>query len=540
MNHNKHKLLLTITFLLFFKIFLFADTYIVTNTAATGPGTLDNAMEMANDHSGADTITFNLPGDGPFYLTTLQPFWYEKTVLDATTQPDYYLGKIVIGTDENNLDGLTIFGSQTEIYGIKAGILHLDGAPACRIGGLDKGNVLEMIYMKNSDNVIIQSNRIGTNIEGTESAGTISYGIEIMDCENVLIGGDLPAEGNLISGNGDHGMWLIDMDNGVIKNNKIGTDITGTYAIPNAGRGIAAIVHAPITIGDSEETGNLISGNMTDGISTSSVGAGCLIKGNKIGTDITGVFPIPNGGRGYATGGQTSLTFQENLVAFNGGVGLWVGPDIINPKRIIQNQFICNEDGGYTIDVPHFAEISFVSDSLLSGISNAPESTVEIFWADTLTCLDLPCQGQKFIASVLTENDASGSWALEGEFESGYYMVNITNVTQRTSMISNCILLEVEPPNLVESVRNNDFILFQNQPNPFWKETTVKIDSPRKIEGILKIFDQTGQTVWTLNQSFSKGENIILINRKDLPVAGIYFYQFIGGGMNLTRKMLVY
>lgn len=535
-KYHDHQLLIFLC-LLFLNTSISAQTLTVTSTAETGPGTLDEAMEMANDNNGVDTIIFNLAGNGPFYLTTGNPFWNGGTVLDATTQPDFYLGKIVIGTDEDNLENFYALGDDTEIYGIKAGEITLDGADGSKIGAPGKENVLSMIYMENSDNVIVQSNRIGTNTEGTESAGTDSYGIEIQDCKDVLIGGDLPEEGNLISGNGDHGMYVIDMNNGVIKNNKIGTDITGNYAIPNEGKGIAAIVHHAITIGDGSSTGNLVSGNMDDGISTGSVtNSDCLIAGNKVGTDITGLQPIPNQGNGMTIQAQTPWIFQENIVGFNEGFGIEVGDNIINKKHFIQNTFSCNQDGGYFIELPPLASISLLSNSLISGTSNSVENVVEIFWSDTITCLDSPCQGQQFIGSVTT--NSAGNWELAGEFETGYYMVNLTPDDERTVMISECLLLEVESPSTTFEMKKEGYVLHQNQPNPFREETYIELEVPRNEEGLLKIFNSTGRLLMERKQAFVRGENMIMVSGNDCPINGIYFYQIKIGDVTLVGRMV--
>src|SRR5262245_16425548 len=57
-----------------------ADTYTVTSTADSGPGTLRQAILDANSHSGADTIAFDIPGPG---VHTIAP----ASALPAITGP---------------------------------------------------------------------------------------------------------------------------------------------------------------------------------------------------------------------------------------------------------------------------------------------------------------------------------------------------------------------------------------------------------------------------------------------------------------------
>ena len=67
---TKISIIITVIFLLFASKNLFSDTFIVTNTNDSGNGSLREAMTMANDSAGIDTINFNIPGTGPH---TIQP-----------------------------------------------------------------------------------------------------------------------------------------------------------------------------------------------------------------------------------------------------------------------------------------------------------------------------------------------------------------------------------------------------------------------------------------------------------------------------------
>src|SRR5207247_1581979 len=103
--------------------------------------------------------------------------------------------------------------------------------------------------------------------------------------------------------------------------------------------------------------GNLISGNAT-GISVASPRVGPIIQGNKIGTDITGTAAIPNTGNGIEVssptlGGVTTAigginAGEGNTIAFNGGIGISVsgGP---GAATILGNSIFSN--GGLGIDL---------------------------------------------------------------------------------------------------------------------------------------------------------------------------------------------
>ncbi len=50
-----------------------ADTFTVTNTNDTGTGSFRQAITDANNHSGLDTIAFDIPGTGVHTITPATP-----------------------------------------------------------------------------------------------------------------------------------------------------------------------------------------------------------------------------------------------------------------------------------------------------------------------------------------------------------------------------------------------------------------------------------------------------------------------------------
>ena len=185
----------------------------------------------------------------------------------------------------------------------------------------------------------IQGNEIGTNASGTAALGNV-YGINTDHgaSQITLIGGTAPGQGNLISGNTFDGIQ-IGTGGVVVQGNKIGTDITGTAAIPN--RTGIQMSGGTNLIGDTDPgAGNLISGN-TFGIS----GYNGLIQGNLIGTDVTGTLPLGNL-TGISAGNDTiggTTSASRNIISGNsydvGGSGdiiegNYIGTDITGENVI--------------------------------------------------------------------------------------------------------------------------------------------------------------------------------------------------------------
>jgi len=115
---------------------------------------------------------------------------------------------------------------------------------------------------------------------------------------NNTVGGTTAASRNVISGNGGDGVRLqittIDNHN-VISGNFIGTDVTGSAALPNDENGVHIDGGRKNVIGGATAgAGNVISGNGGDGVlidntfGGSEEARGNVIQGNLIGTNAAG------------------------------------------------------------------------------------------------------------------------------------------------------------------------------------------------------------------------------------------------------------
>lgn len=168
-------------------------------------------------------------------------------------------------------------------------------------GNIISGHVLGSgigIKINGATGHIIQSNIIGLNVAGTASLANLT-GIQVNGSTNILIGGDLSTgEGNTISGNSADGIILqsgtLDAQ---IKGNFIGTDITGNFAIANGFSGVHVADADGTLIGGFFQERNIISGQsnpLTQGIFLNSIGQGTVVEGNYIGCNHDGTSTIPN------------------------------------------------------------------------------------------------------------------------------------------------------------------------------------------------------------------------------------------------------
>jgi hypothetical protein len=357
-----------------------ADLYTVVNTSDSGTGSLRWAIGQANAHAGSDQVVFNIAGGGVKVIAppTPLPSLAAGTSVLGNTQPGY-TGAPLIRIDGGDLPanfwGFDTAGGNLTIYGLQ--IVRFNG-PGIRVW---------------HSGVAIKGNWIGTS--GTADLGNSSDGITCHSGTGLVVGGTGVNDGNVLSGNGGQGLRLDEpCSSAVVWRNRVGTNAAGTAAIPNAG-GIYVVSDGAVIGGSSATDGNLISGNQWEGIYVAEVAAGVAIHGNRIGTNATGTAALPNGGKGIdlrGDGGSIGSTTNGagNLISGNGNHGLFVheaaSGNVIQGNRIGVDSFgtgaLGNQGDGISIQGANNeiggsldAARNVISGNLYSGIGVGPAAT---------------------------------------------------------------------------------------------------------------------------------------------------------------------
>ncbi len=157
---------------------------------------------------------------------------------------------------------------------------------------------------------LVQGNRIGTNVTGTVALGNASWGVELQyGASNNTVGGGPAGAGNVISGNDEGGVEISSGDGNVVQGNRIGTDVTGTNGLGNASSGIYVDEAFNTTIGGTAAgAGNVISDNGGYGVWLAWPTEGAVVQGNLIGTDSSGAEALGNAQGGVEIGGTSDNT----------------------------------------------------------------------------------------------------------------------------------------------------------------------------------------------------------------------------------------
>ncbi len=332
---------------LLFTVSSHAATFTVTTTADSGLGSLREAIIDANALAGADTIAFNIPGSGPHTIQPLSalPVITDPVVIEGYTQPGSSPNTLAQGDDavlKIELDGSNAGPGACGLT-VTAGGSTVRGLVVNRFGS--HGVLLTDVGAN-----IVAGNFIGTDVSGTVAAGNGRDAVGGGDGGGIfighwgpdlpganVIGGPTPDARNVISGN-KQGIVIAGSDDNQVQGNFIGTDLTGTAAIPNTELGGVAMWGGTGNRVGAPGAGNLISGNTKPSPAGSWdggfgivmwTGGAIFIEGNLIGTDVTGKVPLGNqtGLQVFANGGRIGGTAAGagNVISGNSFIGLFIG-----------------------------------------------------------------------------------------------------------------------------------------------------------------------------------------------------------------------
>jgi len=88
-------------------------------------------------------------------------------------------------------------------------------------------------------------------------------------------------------------------------------------------------------------------------------------------------------------------------------------------------------------------------------------------------------------------------------------------------------------------VSSEVFELYQNEPNPFAKQTVISYRLPEAGAVKLTIYDVTGKTIRVYNLTGVKGLNTYNVNKSDIGTSGVLYYQLDAANNTATKRMVV-
>jgi hypothetical protein len=215
------------------KVSCAANYEVVTNTNDSGPGSLRQAILDANASPDPSVIGFDIPGTGPHTISPLTrlPYITARTIIDGYSQPGAVPNSNPPGTGGNAVLEVELDGSLLPVDVTNFG-LWLE-ADSCVVRGLAINRFpTSAIYCYYTGHHIIEGNYIGTDITGTVDMGNAGFAVYILDGDSTTVGGTTAAARNVLSGNDNTAVYIAG-DGNVVQGNLVGTDASGTVAIGN-------------------------------------------------------------------------------------------------------------------------------------------------------------------------------------------------------------------------------------------------------------------------------------------------------------------
>jgi CSLREA domain-containing protein len=286
-----------------------------TNAAGTAPIANGIGLSLYSNTLVSRNLISGNTGDGIFTQNALGP----TTVISGNR----------IGTNAAGLAALANGGNGIDVNS------DVVIGPGNVISG--NGEVGILVDNSNANGLRIEGNIIGLAANGNTTLGNIN-GISINAVNNVVIGGVTPSQRNVVSGN-YNGIQIINSVGTRIVGNYVGTDSTGLQDRGNANEGIILSAGTTLTRIGGRLPGerNVISGNggvnQAHGIVLLGTDSNWIV-GNFIGVNAAGGGSLPNtaSGIGIYTGSDNNVVGGTapgagNRIANSGAHGVHIGTD---------------------------------------------------------------------------------------------------------------------------------------------------------------------------------------------------------------------
>ncbi|HNQ90816.1 MAG TPA: right-handed parallel beta-helix repeat-containing protein [Verrucomicrobiota bacterium] len=374
-------------------------------------------------------------------------------------------GILITHAADNTIGGLTQ-AARNHIAGNNQSGIHLSGAA--------------------STHNLVLGNVIGLNVAST-AVPNAADGIRVNAPGNVI---GAAGAGNIISGNTGQGIEITAAGTGtVVRGNSIGTDETAALDRGNSIDGILVYAGAVIIGGDLPGEGNLITGNNGDGIELNGASAtnaivlgntlgvsaalqnsgnGVWITGGARGTIVGGIAPgqgnrvVGNGAAGIgvaASNANTNHTFRGNLMHSNEGLGIDLAATGVAPNDPNDGDTSANRLQNYPLLT---AVTSSASDVTIAGLLDSTPNTLFAvdFYANTLFDPSGYGEGEIYLGSAGVTTDDAGDalfiLTLPVVLPGRYVTATATDPQGNTSEFSPAVVADSTVPTATFTVVNTD------------------------------------------------------------------------------------
>jgi hypothetical protein len=350
---------------------------------------------------------------------------YGLWISDTNTTGNVVLGNY-IGTDATGSFAVSNAFGGIGLFTSSAG--QVIGGTNALARNVISGNVSAGIWLSGAgvSNNVVENNFIGLNAAGTAAIPNTFAGIYVVNgaSSNAILNDAISgnySEGLRLSDPGTSA--------NLVQGNFIGTDATGTTPVPNGFLGLSIYTGATNnTVGGTSGTArNVISGNYTEGLRIQGLGASWnLVEGNFIGTDASGTSAVPNGWTGLTIfSGATSNTIggaspaARNILSGNSSYGMVVS-DPGTSENLIQGNYFGLAASG-TGPLPNYIGVVIRSSATNNTLGGASTTARNIISGNSSSGVELSYSAAaNFIEGNYIGTDPTGMNALANGGEGIY------------------------------------------------------------------------------------------------------------------------
>ncbi|MFA5834458.1 MAG: right-handed parallel beta-helix repeat-containing protein [Bacteroidota bacterium] len=269
---------------------------------------------VANNYIGTtDGVTASLNDNG-LYVEGLRNKVYQNLISGNNYGLDLEGDYKTTGTNgnlvENNLIGTNAAGTGKLPNGV--GIYFTDTNGDTIRSNIVSGNN-GGIYggSGSSKRMHIYNNAVGFNISRSDTLPNKTDGISVRGDFHLI-------EKNFVSGNRGNGIYMVDGDSSIIRNNKVGTDTSGKFPLGNRSSGIVLELARGCTVGgNSFSDANIIAANGEAGVKIHYSSGNIVTSNNRVMHNYIGTNAANDSGLGNFYGVTVLRNAPRNIIESN-------------------------------------------------------------------------------------------------------------------------------------------------------------------------------------------------------------------------------
>ena len=256
--------------------------------------------------------------------------------------------------------------------------------------------------------------------------------------------------------------------------------------------------------------------------------------GMKLG-DVDNSLDMPTMTDGINMNGQLTFHTDDQTVA--------QGDEFVLDIRSSDFTNVCGFQMELNFDPARFDFVEMLSGDLATlpqnmvGINHLNDGVLTVLWYDrALSALGISHDANDVLFR-LKFKATQGFNSMAGLFEMGSTMTKGVGVNIGNQHLDIDFQIDGATSSTGEQVAEA-FELEQNRPNPFSDRTYIGFTLPSPQNVGFELVDQQGRVIQRTQQFYNKGYQQIIVEGKDLPTSGIYFYRMTVADKSVSKKLI--